>query len=111
MNGMLGTWVQFVACALLIGHAGGKLARYGDILGHKAGWSAGFANKPDSAAGDIFGSCAFNLLILAMLDTFYRKQSLYCDASQDHGRLAVFGMALLARKRQVSAVLSAGTGE
>lgn len=119
MNSMLGAWAQFAICALLIGYAGGKLARYGDIIGQKAGWSgnwvglillstvtslpelatgisaAGFANKPDIAAGDIFGSCAFNLLILAMLDTFYRKQPLYCGASQDHALSAAFGTALL----------------
>lgn len=120
MNSMFGTWAEFLLCALLIGYAGGKLARYGDMIGHKAGWSgswvglillstvtslpelatgisaAGFANKPDIAAGDIFGSCVFNLLILAMLDAFYRKQPLYCGASQDHALSAVFGMALLA---------------
>lgn len=117
---MLGTWSQFLVCALLIGYAGGTLARYGDIIGNKAGWSgswvglillstvtslpelatgisaAGFANKPDIAVGDIVGSCAFNLLILAMLDTFYRRQPLYCGVSQDHALSAAFGMALLA---------------
>ena len=120
MNGMLGTWGQFIACALLIGYAGGKLARYGDIIGHKAGWSgswvglillstvtslpelatgisaAGFTGKPDVAAGDVFGSCAFNLLILCILDAFYRKEPLYGKVRQGHALEGAFGMALLA---------------
>lgn len=120
MNGMLGIWLQFALCALLIGYAGGKLARYGDIIGHKAGWSgswvglillstvtslpelatgisaAGFANKPDIAAGDVFGSCAFNLLILCILDAFYRKKPLYGEVQQSHALTGAFGLALLA---------------
>lgn len=120
MHTLFGTWAQFLVCALLIGFAGGKLARYGDMIGRAAGWSgswvglillstvtslpelvtgisaAGCANKADIAVGDIFGSCAFNLLILAMLDAFYRKQALYCRASRDHALSAAFGMALLA---------------
>lgn len=120
MNGMLGTWAQFLACALLIGYAGGKLARYGDIIGHKAGWSgswvglillstvtslpelatgisaAGFADKPDIAAGDVFGSCAFNLLILCVIDGFHRKEPLYGAVRQSHALPAAFGLALLA---------------
>jgi cation:H+ antiporter len=117
---MPGTWVQFAICATLIGYAGGRLAHYGDIIGNKAGWSgswvglillstvtslpelvtgisaAGFANKPDIAAGDIFGSCAFNLLILAMLDAFHRTEPLYCGVRQDHALSAAFGLVLLA---------------
>lgn len=120
MNGMAGTWAQFVACALVIGYAGGKLARYGDIIGQKAGWSgswaglillstvtslpelatgisaAGFNGKADIAAGDVFGSCSFNLLILCILDAFYRKQPLYVEARQGHALEGAFGMALLA---------------
>lgn len=120
MNGMLGVWGQFLVCALLIGYAGGKLARYGDIIGHKAGWSgswvglillstvtslpelatgisaAGFAGKPDIAAGDIFGSCGFNLLILCVIDACYRKKPLYCEVRQSHALEGAFGLALLA---------------
>lgn len=119
MNGMAGTWAQFLVCMIVIGYAGGKLARYGDIIGEKLGWSgnlagllllstvtslpelatgisaAGFANQPDIAAGDIFGSCVFNLLILVFLDAMRRKEPLYASVSQNHILSAAFGMCLL----------------
>jgi cation:H+ antiporter len=120
MNGLAGTWAQFLVCALLIGYAGTRLARYGDIIGQKAGWSAnwgglillstvtslpelatgisaaGYANNPDIAAGDIFGSCAFNLVILAILDALYREKPMFCRVSHGHALSAAFGAALLA---------------
>ncbi|WP_288378944.1 sodium:calcium antiporter [uncultured Massilia sp.] len=120
MNGMAGAWIQFLTCMAVIGYAGGKLARYGDIIGAKTGWSgnlagllllstvtslpelatgisaAGFAGKPDLAAGDVFGSCVFNLLILAFLDALRRKEPLYGSVSQNHILSAAFGVGLLA---------------
>lgn len=120
MNGMAGTWIQFLVCMVVIGYAGGKLARYGDIIGRKTGWSgnlagllllstvtslpelatgisaAGFAGKPDIAAGDVFGSCVFNLLILVFLDALRRKEPLYDSVSQDHILSGAFGVGLLA---------------
>lgn len=119
MNGMAGTWTQFLICMIVIGYAGGKLARYGDIIGEKAGWSgnlagllllstvtslpelatgisaAGFANQPDIAVGDVFGSCVFNLLILAFLDAMRRREPLYGSVSQNHILSAAFGMGLI----------------
>ena len=120
MDGMAGTWTQFLACMVVIGYAGGKLAHHGDIIGRKTGWSgnlagllllstvtslpelatgisaAGFAGKPDIAAGDVFGSCVFNLLILAFLDALRREEPLYHSASQDHILSGAFGVGLLA---------------
>jgi cation:H+ antiporter len=119
MNGILGSWLQFAVCALLIGYSGAKLARFGGIIGARAGWSgnwiglillstvtslpelatgisaAGFAGNPDIAAGDVFGSCAFNLLLLALLDGCYRKQQLYVAADSGHLLTAAFGIFLL----------------
>lgn len=120
MNGMAGSWIQFLVCMAVIGYAGGKLARYGDIIGRKTGWSgnlagllllstvtslpelatgisaAGFANKPDIAAGDVFGSCVFNLLILVFLDALRREEPLYDSVSQNHILSGAFGVGLLA---------------
>lgn len=120
MNGMVGTWIQFLVGMVLIGYAGGRLARYGDIIGEKMGWSGswaglillstvtslpelatgisavGFANTPNIAVGDVFGSCAFNLLLLAVVDTLYRKEPLYCSVSRGHALSGALGMGLLA---------------
>lgn len=120
MNGMAATWLQFLACMVIIGYTGGKLARYGDIIGQKTGWSgnlagllllstvtslpelatgisaAGFAGKPDIAAGDVFGSCVFNLLILSFLDALRRREPLYDSVSQNHVLSGAFGVGLLA---------------
>src|SRR5690606_10724466 len=50
----------------------------------------------DIAAGDVFGSCVFNLLILAFLDALRRREPLYHSVSQDHILSGAFGVGLLA---------------
>ena len=85
-------WAMYAACTALIVFSGSKLSRYGDILAGKTGlgrtWigvvlmasvtslpelitglgSVTYAGVPDIAVGDVLGSCAFNLLILALLE-------------------------------------------
>lgn len=89
-------WAMYAACTALIVFSGAKLSRYGDILAGKTGlgrtWigvvlmasvtslpelitglgSVTYAGVPDIAVGDVLGSCAFNLLILALLDVLQR---------------------------------------
>ena len=84
-------WIQFAACAAVICYAGAKLSYYGDIIAEKTGlgrtWigvvlmasvtslpelitgvsSVALADVPDIAAGDVLGSCMFNILIIALL--------------------------------------------
>ncbi len=84
----------FISCALLIVFSGVRLSKYGDIIAVLSGlgkaWFglilmaavtslpelfSGFSSilllkKPDIAVGAVFGSCAFNLAILALLDYF-----------------------------------------
>jgi len=84
----------FIFCALLIVISGVRLSKYGDIIAVLSGlgkaWFglilmaavtslpelfSGFSSilllkKPDIAVGAVFGSCAFNLAILALLDYF-----------------------------------------
>lgn len=86
------TLIQFIICAVIILYAGKELSKYGDIIAEKTGlgrtWigvvlmasitslpelitgisSVAIFNLPDLAAGDILGSCMFNILILALLD-------------------------------------------
>jgi len=92
-------WASLFACLAVIGVAGVRLSRYGDIIAEKSGLSRGWvglillatvtslpelvtglssvtiAQVPDIAVGDIMGSCVFNLLIIVVLDFLYRKES------------------------------------
>ena len=112
-------WAGYFACTVLIVYSGGKLSRYGDILAVKTGlgrtWigvvlmasvtslpelvtgigSVTYAGAPDIAVGDVLGSCAFNLLILALLDLFQRPVPLSAHAHHGHTLSAGFGILLL----------------
>ena len=119
MMGSLTTWFYFLACVLTIGVAGTLLTRYGDAIADKTGlggtWiglallatvtslpelAAGISavtlgDLPDIAAGDIFGSCAYNLLLLVLLDYLQRTPPLYAHARRGHVLSAGFGIVLL----------------
>ena len=119
MPPVLITWVQFVGCLAVIGVAGVQLSRYGDAIADKTGlggtWvgvmmlgtvtslpelvtgvsSVTVAGVPEIAVGDVLGSCAFNLLLLVMLDLFYRQESVYTRASHGHVLGGGFGVILL----------------
>ena len=111
----------FLACALVIFFAGKKLSFYGDLLadatGISKGWigiilmasvtslpelmvgigSVAIVGSADLAVGDIIGSCAFNLGILAMLDAFTPKHKpIFGIASQTHILNAGLGIILIA---------------
>lgn len=112
-------WIEFLACVLIIGFAGTKLSKYGDVIADKTGlartWvglimlgtvtslpelvtgitAVTFAKVPDIAAGDILGSCVFNLLIIVVLDFLYRGKSMYSIASRGHILSASFGVMLI----------------
>lgn len=112
-------WAMYVACTALIVFSGAKLSRYGDILAGKTGlgrtWigvilmasvtslpelitglsSVTYAGVPDIAVGDALGSCAFNLLILALLDILHRPLPLSTRAHHGHTLSAGFGILLL----------------
>jgi cation:H+ antiporter len=116
---MFTIWLSLLACLVVIGFAGWRLSRYGDILAEKTGLSASWiglillatatslpelatgisavtaASAPDIAAGDVLGSTVFNLLILVILDAFYRRESLYTRAAQGHILSAALGALLI----------------
>ena len=111
-------WLQFLVTALVIVLAGTRLARYGDVLGEKAGlgrsWigvvllgattslpelftgfgSTALAALPDIALGDVFGSCMFNLLILSLMDAV-QPEPLTARAHQSHALSIGFGLLLI----------------
>lgn len=112
-------WLQLAICLVVIGIAGWRLSRYGDILAEKTGLSASWiglillatatslpelatgisavtvANAPDIAVGNVLGATVFNLVFLVMLDFLYRKESLYSRAAQGHILSAALGALLI----------------
>lgn len=112
-------WVQFLVCTVVIMFAGAKLSKYGDIIAEKTGlgrtWigvilmasvtslpelitgvsSVAVFSLPDIAAGDVLGSCMFNILILAILDFVAGEKPLSVRADQGQVLTAGFGMLLL----------------
>lgn len=116
----LAIWFQFGLCVTLIGLAGARLIRYGDAIASWTGMSRSWiglilvasvtslpelvtglsavtiARAPDLAAGDVLGSCVFNLAILAAVDIGYRKAPLYGVVSHQHLLSAGFGVIMLA---------------
>ena len=112
-------WIKLVLCFLVILFAGTKLARYGDAISERTGlgrmWigliliglvtsmpemvtgisSAAIVGQPDLAIGNFWGSCIFNLSILAFLDIFHKKQPLLSVASSRYILPAFIGIALI----------------
>ncbi|NLH75479.1 MAG: sodium:calcium antiporter [Acidobacteria bacterium] len=98
-------WLEFLGLTAAILFSGRRLTRYGDIISERTGisrlWlgtalmagvtslpelatglSAVASNLPDIAAGNILGSCAFNVLILGLLDALSRKVPLSSRVNQ-----------------------------
>ena len=112
-------WIGFIICTSAIVFAGTRLSKYGDIIAEKTGlgrtWigvvlmasvtslpelvtgisSVTYANVPDIAAGDVLGSCVFNMLILAVLDAIYRPMPISAKAHYGNVLSAGFGILLL----------------
>ena len=110
-------WLEFLAVMGLILYSGSRLSRYGDMIAEKTGlsrlWlgmvlmaavtslpematglsSVVLAGLPDIAAGDILGSCVFNLFLLSVLDALSKKVPLASRAHQ--GNLLTAGIFLL----------------
>ena len=108
----------FTLCAAVIVFSGIKLAKYGDKIADLTGmgkaWvglilmasvtslpelitgisAVAIVKVPDLAAGDIFGSCVFNLLILSVLDARINKP-LFSMVKSSHIVAAIFGIILL----------------
>lgn len=108
----------FATSVTFIIYSGTKLAYYGDKIAELTGmgkaWtglilmaavtslpelingisSVTIVQEPDFAAGDIFGSCIFNLLILSVLDA-QMKKPLFSLVKSSHIVSAIFGIILL----------------
>lgn len=111
--------IQVVLCVILVVIVGAWLSQSADVLAEKTGLGRTWAgavllagatslpelatgvsavvvfNAPDLAAGGIFGSCLFNLLLLALLDIFTGPDPLFQRAQISHGLAAGLGSVLL----------------
>ena len=110
----------FFVCCIIIFFAGRKLSWYGDKIAEITGWgkawvglilmasvtslpelmvgisSSAIVEAPDLAVGDILGSCAFNLLILAAMDAFVPDHKpIFSIASASHILAAALGIILV----------------
>lgn len=115
-------WLKFALLAAAIGYSGWRLSAYGDIIAEKKGWgrvwlgtalmagvtslpelvtglsSVTVAGAPDIAIGDVLGSCAFNLVLISLLDLAYAlrgRASVFDFTSRGHVITAGFGVVML----------------
>jgi cation:H+ antiporter len=112
-------WLAFIICTSVIVYSGTKLARYGDMIAEKTGlgrsWiglvlmasvtslpelatglsSVTYAGVPDIAAGDVFGSCVFNMFIFALIGLIFRPLTPSTKEFRGHVLAAGFGILLL----------------
>jgi cation:H+ antiporter len=112
-------WFQFVVCTAVILFAGSRLSRYGDVIAEKTGlgrtWvgvilmasvtslpelitglsSVAIFALPNIAAGDVLGSCMFNLLILSLIDLRGGSKPLSARAHEGQVLTASFGILLI----------------
>lgn len=116
-------WLKFLLCLAIVLFSGTKLAQYGDSIARKTGlggiWiglvlvaaitsmpelttgvSAAALVSPevgsDLAVGTLFGSCIFNLTILALLDILHRPTPILSEVSLRHVASAAAGILLVA---------------
>lgn len=115
-------WLKFAALAAAIGYSGYRLSVYGDIIAEKKGWgrvwlgtilmagvtslpelvtgisSVTAANVPDIAVGNVLGACAFNLMLISILDLLYAfsgRTSVFDFTSRGHVISGGFAIVLL----------------
>ncbi len=111
--------LQIIICVTLVVFVGRRLSQSADILAEKTGLGRSWVgaillagatslpelatgtsaviglNAPDLAVGGIFGSCLFNLLILALLDGVSGEQPLFPQIHISHGLAASMSVILL----------------
>ena len=120
MNTVLLHIIGFIFATVVIVVTGSRLSKYGDLMADMLGWGKMFMgiilmasvtslpelmsgissvtilDAPDLAVGDIVGSCAFNILIISIMDMFYNyKKPLTTDAQTGQVIAASFGIMML----------------
>lgn len=120
MNNLYLQILGFSLCTVIIVISGTRLLKYGDMMADLLGWGKMFVglilmasvtsmpelmtgissvvilDAPNLAVGDIVGSCAFNILIISILDIFYDpNKSLTSVAQIGHVIAASLGIVML----------------
>jgi cation:H+ antiporter len=111
-------WLQFVLSAAIVVLAAIKLAEYGDIIAVRTRLSGMFIGTlllagatslpellsalnalniqvPNLAAGSIFGSSMFNMLVLALLDLLYQQARVLRRVAMNHALTASLAILLM----------------
>jgi cation:H+ antiporter len=125
-------WITFVATAVLIVTSGTILTVYAEKLGEKLNISGAFVGliilsvvsslpelgttfsvvnylgKPDMAAGNLFGSNTFNMLILSIFDFALGSASIYALSTAPHQKSIL--LAFLMTVVSMAAIYSSGFG-
>jgi cation:H+ antiporter len=113
-------WIEFFLCFIIILVSARKVASYGDVIADKTGigrlWvglillsivtslpelfsgigAVVLVKEPDLAIGGLFGSNAFNLMILALLDISYQNRPLLTAAGSGHLLPSILSIVLVA---------------
>lgn len=111
-------WAAFGAVVAIIGAAGYRMCKAADDIAEISGLSRAWVgllllsiatslpelvtglsaialfDAPNVAVGDALGSCVFNLLILVVLESLARGESLYARVGSGHTVSAAFGVVL-----------------
>lgn len=109
----------FIGCSLVIIFSGTKLTKYGNAIAEYTGWGSAWVGlilmasvtslpelmtnlgsvtivqQPDLAAGNVFGSCVFNLFILSLIDVRI-KQPITSLVKTSHLYAGLFSIILIA---------------
>ncbi|MDQ0337891.1 cation:H+ antiporter [Caldalkalibacillus uzonensis] len=111
------SFIWFIVAVFVTVYVAMKLSRYADVLSEKTvlgglligtvflagatslpevttSVSAVLINSPDIAVGNVLGSNLFNLLILASLDLFFRKERALSRARAEHRYTVSLGLFL-----------------
>jgi len=111
-------WAAFGVAVAIIGAAGYRMCKAADDIAEISGLSRAWVgllllsiatslpelvtglsaialfDAPNVAVGDALGSCVFNLLILVVLESLARGESLYARVGSGHTVSAAFGVVL-----------------
>lgn len=112
-------WIKLIICIIIVLITGRNVARYGDVIAERTGmgrvWMGVIAiaaitslpefftgvsavtlvGAPDLTVGNLIGANAFNIFNLAILDIYYRNNSMIAIASRTHLLTAWFSLALV----------------
>ncbi|TAK06210.1 MAG: sodium:calcium antiporter [Candidatus Manganitrophaceae bacterium] len=115
----MSVWAEWTVCATMILISGSLLSRYADMAAEKTGMGRTWigiillatmtslpematglsavtaARAPDLAAGDVLGSCVFNLMLIGLIDLFHRPGPILSRVDQGHILSAGFGVLLI----------------